>query len=77
MDLARRVYSREMKIAAMREIDNGRSRAKVARQLEVSPNLLDRWRSEWRARGESAFPGVGRQGVTNGLGAAADRGVGT
>jgi len=69
MDLARRIYSREIKIAAMREIDNGKTRAEVARQLEVSPNLLDRWRSEWRARGESAFPGVGRHsvGVANGL----------
>ena len=61
MDLARRVYSRELKIAAMREIDSGRTLAEVARQLELSPHLLDRWRSEWRAKGELAFPGVGRR----------------
>jgi transposase len=60
MDLARRVYSRELKIAAMREVDSGRTLAEVARQLELSPNLLDRWRSEWRAKGELAFPGNGR-----------------
>src|SRR5919106_5924661 len=60
MELARRVYSRELKIAAMREVDNGRTLAEVARQLELSPHLLDRWRSEWRAKGELAFPGVGR-----------------
>jgi transposase len=60
MDLARRVYSRELKIAAMREVDNGRTLAEVARQLELSPHLLDRWRSEWRAKGELAFPGIGR-----------------
>jgi transposase-like protein len=63
MDLARRVYSRELKVAAMREIDRGRSRAEVARQLELSPSLLDRWRSEWRVKGELAFPGVGRGSV--------------
>ncbi len=63
MDLARRVYSRELKVAAMREIDNGRTVAEVARQLELSPKLLERWRGEWRARGESAFSGVGRRGV--------------
>ena len=40
MDLARRVYSRELKVAAMREIDRGRSRAEVARQLELSPSPL-------------------------------------
>jgi transposase len=64
MDLARRVYTRDLKIAAMREIDNGRTIGEVARQLELSPNLLQRWRSEWQARGELAFPGVGRRGVT-------------
>ena len=61
MDLARRIYTRETKIAAMREIENGRTMASVARQLEISPNLLQRWRSEWRVRGEFAFPGVGRR----------------
>jgi len=60
MDLARRVYSCELKIAAMREVDSGRTLAEVARQLELSPHLLDRWRSEWRAKGELAFPGIGR-----------------
>src|SRR5437870_2672075 len=62
MDLARRSYSRELKIAAMREIDSGRTIGEVARQLELSPHLLDRWRSEWRARGDLAFPGIGRRG---------------
>ena len=62
MDLARRVYSRELKIAAMREIDSGRTISEVARQLELRPKLLERWRSAWRARGELAFPGKGRRG---------------
>jgi len=64
MDLARRIYSRELKIAAMQEIDSGRTIGEVARQLELSPHLLDRWRGEWRARGELAFPGMGRRGVS-------------
>src|SRR5512136_1484578 len=67
MDLARRVYSRELKIAAMREIDGGRPISEVARHLELSPHLVDRWRGEWRARGELAFPGIGRRGVTPAL----------
>lgn len=67
MDLARRVYSRDLKIAAMREIDSGRTAGEVARQLELSPKLLERWRGEWRARGEMAFPGLGRRGVTPAL----------
>jgi transposase len=67
MDLARRVYSRDLKMAAMREIDGGRTISEVARQLELSPKLLERWRGEWRARRELAFPGVGRRGVGPGL----------
>ncbi len=66
MDLARRVYSRDLKVAAMREIDNGRTVGEVARQLELSPKLLERWRGEWRARGDLAFPGNGRQGASPG-----------
>jgi len=66
MDLARRVYSRELKVAAMREIDNDRTVGEVARQLELSPKLLERWRGEWRARGELAFPGNGRQSAAPG-----------
>ena len=67
MDLARRMYSRDLKIAAMREIEGGRRIGEVARHLEVSPQLLERWRGEWRARGELAFPGIGRRGVSAGL----------
>ena len=67
MDLARRMYSRELKVAAMREIDSARTISEVARQLELSPKLLERWRSEWRARGELAFPGNGRRGVSRGF----------
>ena len=63
MDLARRIYSRDLKIAAMRELDGGRALVELARQMQLSPHLLDRWRGEWRARGELAFPGVGRRGV--------------
>ena len=67
MELARRNYSRDLKIAAMREIDGGRRIGEVARQLELSPKLLERWRGEWQARGEHAFPGIGRRGIISGI----------
>lgn len=63
MDLARRVYSRELKIAAMRELDAGRTIGETARKFQLAPKLLDRWRGEWRARGEQAFPGIGQHGA--------------
>ena len=67
MDLARRVYSRDLRVAAMREIEGGRTVGEVARLLELSPSLLQRWRGEWQARGELAFPGMGQRGVTRAL----------
>jgi transposase len=63
MDLARRIYSRELKIAAMQELDAGRTTGEVARKFQLAPKLVERWRGEWRARGEQAFPGIGQRGV--------------
>src|SRR5215469_134247 len=64
MDLSRAIYSRDLKIAAMRAPDAGSSNAEVARKYQVSPHLLDRWRGEWRAKGDLAFLGIGRRGVS-------------
>ena len=62
MDLSRAVYSRDLKITAMRALDAGSANAEIARRYQLSPKLLERWRGEWRAKGELAFPGVGRRG---------------
>src|SRR6266705_3323729 len=62
MDLARSVYSRDLKIATMRALDAGSSTGEIARKYQLSPKLLERWRGEWRAKGEMAFPGMGRRG---------------
>ena len=61
MDLSRAVYSRDLKIATMRALDSDSSPGEIARKYQLSPKLLERWRGEWRAKGESAFPGFGRQ----------------
>jgi len=63
MDLARTVYSRDLKIAVMRAMEAGSTIGETARKYQLSPKLLDRWRAEWRAQGELAFPGIGRRGV--------------
>src|ERR1700749_1300286 len=62
MDLSRAVYSRDLKIAVMRALDAGSATGEIARKYQLSPKLLERWRGEWRAKGESAFPGIGRRG---------------
>ncbi len=63
MYLSRAVYSRDLKITAMRALDAGSGTAEIARKYQLSPKLLERWRGEWRARGEQAFPGLGRRSV--------------
>ena len=64
MDLSRAVYSRDLKMAAMRALDAGATTGEIARKYQVSPHLLERWRGEWRAKGDLAFPGLGRRSVT-------------
>src|SRR5438309_9663853 len=63
MDLSRAVYSRDLKITVMRALDVGSTTTEVARKYQLSPKLLERWRGEWRAKGELAFPGTGRRGA--------------
>jgi len=63
MDLTRAVYSRDLKIATMRALDAGSTTGEIARKYQLSPKLLERWRGEWRAKGESAFPGNRRRGA--------------
>ncbi len=60
MDLPRAVYSRDLKITIMRALDAGSAAGEIARKYQLSPKLLERWRAEWRAKGELAFPGIGR-----------------
>ena len=64
MDLSRAVYSRDLKIAAMRALDAGATNGEIARKYQVSPKLLERWGAEWRAKGDLAFPGIGRRGAS-------------
>jgi transposase len=59
MLVPRQEYSRELKVACMRELDSGKGMAEVARQYQISPKRLETWKGEWRAKGELAFPGKG------------------
>ena len=63
MDLSRSIYSRDLKITVMRALDAGARTGEIARKYQLSPKLLERWRGEWRAKGEAAFPGIGSRGA--------------
>jgi transposase-like protein len=61
MGLTRRTFTKEMKMAAIQRLESGSSIAEVARAFEVNPNVLHRWRKEFREGPGNAFPGVGKR----------------
>src|ERR1700692_2436760 len=61
MELSRRKCTKEEKVAAIQRLDAGASVAEVARAFEVNPNLLHRWRKEFRHGPGNAFPGGGKR----------------
>src|SRR6187401_3451472 len=51
-----RVFSREFKLAVVRQVAGGEKRpAQVCREHGLGEGLLLRWRREYEARGEAAF----------------------
>jgi transposase len=62
----KRRYSREFKIVAVRRVNEGESPHAVARDLEVKPSLLWRWRKQVAEKGENALKEVGRPKGTTG-----------
>ena len=61
MGLSRRKFTREFKLEAIERLESGASVAAVARALEVSPGLLQRWRQEFRESPGAAFAGPGKR----------------
>jgi transposase len=61
MGLSRRRFTREFKLDAIERLESVAAVAAVARALEVSPSLLQRWRQEFRESPGRAFPGAGQR----------------
>ena len=61
MTKARRTYSREFKLEALRLVEtSGKSVRQIERDLGIGKGCLYRWRDEFEAEGRQAFPGQGR-----------------
>jgi transposase len=59
--MGRRRFSREFKLEAVRLVTaEGHSVTQVARDLDIRPDMLRRWRKQIEADGAGAFPGIGR-----------------
>jgi transposase len=76
MGISRRTFTREFKLAAVRRLEAGVSLAEVSRGLEVNPNVLDRWRREFRQAPGNAFPGHGQPRWSEGRVAELERKIG-
>lgn len=64
MGTSRRRFSREFKLEAVRMVAGGRhSLAQVARELDLRPEMLRRWKRQVERDGDQAFPGHGRSGA--------------
>ena len=76
MGLSRRKFTKEFKLAAVRRLEQGISMAEASRALEVSANVLQRWRREFRQGPGNAFPGNGKDRWSEGRVAELERKVG-
>ncbi len=76
MGLSRRQFTQEFKLAALRRLETGASVAEVARAFEVNPNVLHRWRREFRDGPGSVFPGLGKRRCEEGRVAQLERKIG-
>ena len=76
MGISRRLFTKEFKLAAVRRLEQGVSIAEAARALEVNPNVLHRWRREFRQGTGNAFPGNGKQRWSEGRIAELERKIG-
>ena len=76
MGLSRRQFTQEFKLAAVRRLEQGVSIAEVARGVEVDPNVLHRWRREFRQGPGNAFPGNGKPRWSEGRIAELERKIG-
>jgi transposase len=76
MGISRRLFTKEFKLAAVRRLEQGVAIAEAARALEVNPNVLHRWRREFREGTGNAFPGNGKQRWSEGRIAELERKIG-
>lgn len=61
MQLSRRKFTREFKLTAVRQMEQGVRAGELARALEVDRRMLNRWRREFREGPGNAFPRNGNR----------------
>ena len=59
MSQKKRQFTREFKLQVVREVEAGKSIAQAAREHQIHPTLIGKWRSHNSQYGERAFAGNG------------------
>ena len=59
MSIKRRQFTREFKIQVIREVEAGKAIAQAAREHQLHPTLIGKWRKQNANYGEQAFAGNG------------------
>lgn len=59
MNIKKRTFSKEFKLHVLREVQSGKTAAVVARQYQLHPNLLVKWRNQFETYADEAFGGSG------------------
>ena len=55
MNSKKRTFSKEFKLHVLREVGFGKTAAEIARQYQVHPALLSRWRNQYETYADEAF----------------------
>lgn len=76
MAVRRRTFSRDFKLQVVREVEAGKSQAQVAREHQLTQNMLSRWCRQHRRYKDKAFSGQGRPHTDEARIAALERMVG-
>jgi transposase-like protein len=76
MKVRRRVFTREFKLAAIKELDSGKTTGYVGRRLEIDTKTLRRWRREFKREPATAFVGHGNRLLANSREAELERKIG-
>jgi len=63
--MKKRQYTQEFKKEAVEySLTSGKTIEEVAQDLGISHHNLNRWRTQYRRRGQLAFPGHGKENLT-------------
>ena len=76
MAVKRRKFSRDFKLQVVREVEAGKPQAQIAREHEISQQVISRWCRQHRRYKERAFSGNGKPHTDEAKLAALERKIG-